>query len=190
MPTRISRLVACCCVAVTVCLLGLPEFPAFTRAGSTLFVQQETLSPAAQEPATVSRALPEQSTELRSDSPPVAPASSTEAPAAGTAARGQGRGVLVPLYVSFVALQALDTHSTLLAVSRGAKETNPIAAPFVEHPARLVAFKAGMTVGTLYLIERVRRHSRVGAIVLTAAINSAYATVVVNNYRVAASLPD
>lgn len=186
MPTRISRLVACACVAVTVCLLGVPEFPALTRAGATLFVQQETLSPAAQEP---SGAVPEQSPELRRDEPPVEPVSSTETSPAGTAVHRHGRGVLVPLYVSFVALQALDTHSTLLAIDRGAKETNPIAAPFVAHPARLVAFKAGMTVGALYLIERVRRHSRVGAIVLTAAINSAYATVVVHNYRVANSLP-
>ena len=56
-------------------------------------------------------------------------------------------------------------------------------------PAALIAFKAGMTAGTLYLVERVRRHSRVGAIVLTAAFNSVYATVVANNYRIAASLP-
>jgi Domain of unknown function (DUF5658) len=113
-----------------------------------------------------------------------------ESPGADTAGpRREGRGVLIPLYVSFVALQALDVHSTLLAVDRGAKETNPIAAPFVEHPPALIAFKAGMTVGTLYLVERVRRHSRVGAIVLTAAFNSAYATVVANNYRIAARLP-
>ena len=187
MPNRVSRLMACCCVGATLCLLGLPEFPAFTRAASTLFVPDETLSPAPQEPPA---AAPEPSLELRGEAPSVTPVSTTETTGIATAGPGhEGRGVLIPLYASFVVLQALDAHSTLLAVSRGAKETNPIAAPFVEHPAALVAFKAGMTVGTLYMVERVRRHSRVGAIVLTAAFNSAYATVVANNYRIAARLP-
>jgi len=188
MPNRVSRLVACCCVGVTLCLLGLPEFPAFTRAASTLFVPEKTLSPAAQEPPASSAASPEPSPDLRVEAP-VTPASAIETPADTVGPRHEGRGVLIPLYASFVVLQALDAHSTLLAVDRGAKETNPIAAPFVEHPAALVAFKAGMTVGTLYLVERVRRHSRLGAIVLTAAFNSAYATVVANNYRIAARLP-
>jgi hypothetical protein len=188
MPNRVSRLVSWCCVGATLCLLGLPEFPAFTRAASTLFVPQQTVSPAAQEPPAATTA-PEPSPGLRAEIP-VTPTSTVETPVADTAApRHEGRGVLIPLYVSFVALQALDVHSTLLAVDRGAKETNPLAAPFVEHPPALIAFKAGMTVGTLYLVERVRRHSRVGAIVLTAAFNSAYATVVANNYRIAARLP-
>src|SRR5262245_43669468 len=56
MPNRVSQLVAWCCVGATLCLLGLPEFPAFTRAASTLFVPQQTVSPATQEPPAASAA--------------------------------------------------------------------------------------------------------------------------------------
>ena len=47
----------------------------------------------------------------------------------------------------------------------------------------LVALKAGVTASTILLTEKLRVRNRVGAIVLMAALNSAYAMVVVHNYR-------
>ena len=103
-----------------------------------------------------------------------------------TAARPeQKRGTLLTsLYVSFIGLQALDAHSTMRALDRGAVESNPLIEPFAGNPAALIALKAGTTVGVLYMTERVRRHNRVASIVIMAAANSVYATIVAKNYRI------
>jgi Domain of unknown function (DUF5658) len=95
---------------------------------------------------------------------------------------------LTSLYVSFVTLQVLDAHSTLSAVRHGAREMNPLVATFADRPAALVALKAGTAAGVLYMTERVRRRSRVGALLMMVAFNSAYATVVANNYSIAREL--
>jgi hypothetical protein len=93
------------------------------------------------------------------------------------------RGVLVPLYISFASLQMLDAHSTMRAMRGGAVETNPLMRGIADRPAALVAVKAGVAVSTIVLAEKMRGKSRVGAIVLMAALNSAYATIVAHNYR-------
>jgi hypothetical protein len=93
------------------------------------------------------------------------------------------RGVLVPLYASFATLQMLDAHSTIRALRAGGEEQNPLLKGLADKPAALVALKAGVAVSTIALAEKVRGKSRVGAIVLMAALNSAYATVVAHNYR-------
>ena len=93
------------------------------------------------------------------------------------------RRILLPLYVSFGALQMLDAHSTLRAVSAGGTEQNPLLRGVVNHPAALVAIKAGVAASTIALAEKVRGRSRLGAIVLMAAVNSVYTAVVVHNYR-------
>lgn len=100
-----------------------------------------------------------------------------EAPAA------TGRSVLVPLYASFATLQMLDAHSTLRAVRAGGVEQNPMLRGIADKPVAMVALKAGVAASTIALAEKVRGRSRVGAIVLMAALNSAYAAVVVHNYR-------
>src|SRR5262245_3052348 len=88
------------------------------------------------------------------------------------------RGVLVPLYVSFASLQMLDAHSTLRAMRAGGVEQNPLLRGLADKPAALVAIKAGVAVSTIAVADKVRGRSRVGAIALMAALNSAYAVVV------------
>lgn len=114
--------------------------------------------------------------------PLTTPARPERAPAPRVAARAD-RGVLVPLYASFAALQMLDAHSTIRAVRAGGVESNPMMAGLADKPAALVALKAGVAFSTIALADKVRGRSRVGAIVLMAALNSAYATVVAHNYR-------
>ena len=94
------------------------------------------------------------------------------------------RGVLLPLYASFAALQALDAHSTLRALDAGATEANPLMGGLSRTPAALLAVKAGIAASTIYLVEKVRSRSRGAAIALMAALNSLYATIVAHNYRV------
>jgi hypothetical protein len=91
--------------------------------------------------------------------------------------------LLVPLYISFAGLQALDAHSTLRALKAGASEANPLLQGVADRPVALVALKAGVTASTIFLAEKLRVNNRVGAVVLMAAMNSAYATIVVHNYR-------
>jgi hypothetical protein len=96
--------------------------------------------------------------------------------------------VLAPLTLSFLALQLLDVHSTLMATERGARERNPLMAPFADQPAALIGVKVGTAAAILYMSDRVGRTNRVAAIVMMAAFTSAYTTLVANNYRVAARL--
>jgi hypothetical protein len=110
-------------------------------------------------------------------------ASGSEAWLQREAPASTGRGVLVPLYASFAALQMLDAHSTLRAVRAGGVEQNPMLRGIADKPVAMVALKAGVAASTIALAEKVRSRSRVGAIVLMAALNSTYAAVVVHNYR-------
>jgi hypothetical protein len=90
---------------------------------------------------------------------------------------------LLPLYISFASLQMLDAHATLRAVRAGAVERNPLLRGVADKPAALVALKVGVAVSTIALADRVSRRNRVAALVLMAALNSAYTAVVLHNYR-------
>lgn len=183
-----------CATAAVLMLAGSPDFMALERAVSKVFLgATSTLETALSDaaplfdvpagPAGTRLSVP--SRPFDAPLPPVAPdLPSAVRPAPGTEAHSSGHGLLVPLYASFLALQALDVHSTLRALDRGAAEANPMLAPFTDHPAAFVALKAGTTAGILYMTERVRRHSPFAAIVMMAAFNSVYATVVANNYQI------
>jgi hypothetical protein len=106
-----------------------------------------------------------------------------------TLAHADDRGILVPLYVSYATLEALDVQSTLHGLSRGAVEQNPIMQGVVGSPAGLIAVKAGVAVVTIAVVDKVAKKNKPLAIVLMVAANSVAATVVANNYRVIQRLP-
>lgn len=108
-------------------------------------------------------------------------------PAVDEAARP---GALVPLYVALAAAQALDVHSSRLAISRGAHEMNSVVRDsLTNRPWAAVAIKAGVTAGMLVASERLwRRKRRTGAVVLMAVVAAMQFGVDVHNYRVAAQL--
>jgi hypothetical protein len=163
MSPAARRLLPPCLVVLSFLLAGIPEFPALGRALARAFPAASV----AQAPPVVQ--------------PPAAPAQpsvpASEPPAAG-------RGALVPLYASFVALQALDVHSTVRALNGGATEANPLLSGLAHRPGALIAVKAGLAATTILLAEKVRMKSRGAAIALMAAVNSAYAMIVAHNYRV------
>jgi len=108
-----------------------------------------------------------------------------EAPAAVPARRTRPAS-LIPMYVTFGALQALDFQSTRRALANGSgREANGIMEPIAEHPAAFLAVKAGATAATIFATERIWKKNRVGAIVFIAVANSAMAAVVAHNYSVA-----
>jgi uncharacterized protein DUF5658 len=90
---------------------------------------------------------------------------------------------LVPLYVSFCALQVLDIHSTWRAVDRGAVEANPVLRGVVGNQVGMVALKAAGTAGLIYASEKMWKRNRTASIIFMVAANSAMAWVVQNNYR-------
>jgi hypothetical protein len=91
--------------------------------------------------------------------------------------------LLVPLYVSFAGLQALDAHSTMKALDRGYVEANPLVAPSTRNGATLAAMKVAVTASVIAGTERLWRHNRVAAVVAVLAVNGAYAAIVAHNYR-------
>src|SRR6202035_4754350 len=88
---------------------------------------------------------------------------------------------LLPLYVSFTALQFADVHSTLSARDAGGREGNPVFTG-LRSTAGMLAVKSGLALGTTYAVERLRKRSPRTAVVLMAALNSAYAGIVAHNY--------
>ena len=92
---------------------------------------------------------------------------------------------LVPMYVSFAALQGFDYASTTRAISSGAgREGNPVMGPVVGNRAAFLAVKAGSAAGTMWIAERMWKKHPAGAIVFMAALNGVMATVVTHNMRV------
>jgi len=96
---------------------------------------------------------------------------------------------LPAMYAMQAALQALDAHSTYSAINRGAVEANPLMQGVVQNKGAMMAVKAGVAAGTIFLAERMwKRGNRMGAIAAMLVANGVTAMVVANNYRVAQSL--
>jgi hypothetical protein len=116
----------------------------------------------------------------------VAPApAQLEGPAAASESAVPVRSVsrlFAPLYMGLVATQALDVHSTLRALNAGHREANPMMRWATSHPATLVSFKTAATIGTTFLLQRVRKEHPKRAVILLAAMDTAYAFVVAHNY--------
>lgn len=93
--------------------------------------------------------------------------------------------LLVPMYVSFAALQALDYRSTTRAIESGAgREGNPVMAPIVGNRAAFIAVKAATAAGTIWAGEKLWKRNRTAAVVLMGAMNGAIAGVVAHNMSV------
>ena len=85
-------------------------------------------------------------------------------------------------------LQGLDVHSTLRAIDAGHHEQNPLMRWTVSHPAAFISMKAAASAATIYVAEKIRKRHPKRALLFMAAVNSAYALIVVHNYKRADSL--
>ena len=90
----------------------------------------------------------------------------------------------MPLYVSFIAVQGMDVHSTTRGLSRGATEANPFMKGVAGNPGALFAVKAASTAGIIYGVEKRRKQNPAAAIAVMVGINVGMAYVVQHNYRV------
>ena len=151
-----------------------------TLAAAFFAVAFATSTPvAAQELPTLLTAAQISTAALELDSPP------TMAQAAETfdTARPRRPDALMPLYLSYATLQALDIHSTMRALDRGAVEANPLMKNLTASPASLVAVKAAGAAGVLYTTEQLWKKNPTAAVVFMIAANSAMAWVVQHNYQ-------
>jgi hypothetical protein len=96
--------------------------------------------------------------------------------------------LMMSLYASTAAMQALDVHSTLTAFRQGAVEANPLMKGIAGNKTAFIAMKAGMAASTILATRNMAKRNKVAAVVTAIAINSAYAYVVNHNYKVAGRL--
>lgn len=89
------------------------------------------------------------------------------------------------MYVSFAALQIMDAVSTRKALSGGAREANPLLGGIARNSAALFAVKAGTAAATTYFAEKLAKKHPRRAMIMMAALNTAYVAIVAHNYRVA-----
>lgn len=92
---------------------------------------------------------------------------------------------LIPLYVSYAALQAFDVASTHRALANGAVEANPLVSPLLSNQASLVAMKAGSAAAVICASEYLWKRNKAAAIATMVAVNSAYAVIVAHNEALA-----
>jgi len=96
--------------------------------------------------------------------------------------------ILPVLYATTAVTQALDAHSTMTALSRGAREANPVMQGVAGNGGALVAVKAGIAAGSIFVAEKMWRRNRAGAIATMVALNVVTAAVAAHNYRVASQM--
>jgi uncharacterized protein DUF5658 len=96
--------------------------------------------------------------------------------------------ILPVLYATTAVTQALDAHSTMTALSRGAREANPLMQGVAGNGGALVAVKAGIAAGSIFVAEKLWRRNRAGAIATMVALNVVTAAVAAHNYRVASQM--
>lgn len=114
----------------------------------------------------------------------VMPAPAAAQPPGGTA-KLERPAALVPLYLTFAGLQALDAHSTWRAVGGGGSEANPVVRSTLHNPTSLVVMKSATAAGVVLLTEKLWRRNRTAAVISMIAINSAYVTIAAHNYGTA-----
>jgi hypothetical protein len=115
-------------------------------------------------------------------------ASAQELPRAEQTVRSSHEGesdrVFTAALTGMVVVQALDTISTLKAVSRpDVREANPMMAPLVKRPVLFVASKAGLTLATVHMTRGLHRRNPKAAKILTFVIDSAFSAIVISNFR-------
>jgi hypothetical protein len=96
--------------------------------------------------------------------------------------------IMASLYVSTAVVQALDTHSTIVGLERGAYEANPLMSGLTKNKAAFIGVKAAVAVGTILAARSMAKRNKVAAVVTLVALNSVYAYVAQHNYRVASRI--
>jgi hypothetical protein len=101
---------------------------------------------------------------------------------------GPASGAMWALYTATIAMQALDYHSTMSGLRGGAVEANPLMTNVTKNRTAFLAVKAAVATGTILAARSIAKRSKLAAVVMLVAVNSAYAYVAMHNYKIAGSL--
>ena len=177
---NLSSLFRTLVVAIPMLMFAVPASAqmASTKPYASLFLVRDADAITAPEAARALPLLPA----LTSETQVPVPAIPREAAVPVTS--GLPKGVQPALYGGLVVLQGLDVHSTLRAINAGHYESNPVMRWSVQHPAAFISMKAAASAATIYVAEKIRKRYPKRAMLFMAAVNSAYALIVVHNYNV------
>ena len=104
------------------------------------------------------------------------------------AAQSPRPAALIPLYISFGALQGFDIHSTMKAEAAGGREANPILGAAGSSTLSLVLTKSAATAGVVFGTERLARKHPKSAVLLMFGLNAALTAVVAHNYALSQAM--
>jgi hypothetical protein len=93
-----------------------------------------------------------------------------------------GSALLKTLYASTAVTQALEVHSSILALDGGAVEANPLMRRLSNNRPAFIATKA---VATTFAAREVSKRSELAAVILLVAVNPAVGWAAMHNYSVA-----
>ena len=96
--------------------------------------------------------------------------------------------LLAALDALTVTSHALDVHSTLSSLDRGAVEANPLLRGVSKHPAALIGVKAALGVSLIYVTRKIAKSNQVVATLASVAVNSVLLTAAHHNYSTARTL--
>ena len=91
--------------------------------------------------------------------------------------------LLIPLYMSQVALQGADLHSTFSALDRGHLEANPLFRD--GDRSKMIGAKIAVATIPVFIAEKLWKKNRAAAIAVMLTTNAALSVAVANNYRLA-----
>src|SRR5262245_54668191 len=95
---------------------------------------------------------------------------------------------MIVTYGTTMLVQLYDAHTTIRAINAGAREVNPLLAPFSSQPLTIVGLAAARAAAINIGLQSIAGRNKWAAIVAGAAINSAYLVAASHNNRVASGL--
>src|SRR5437763_206837 len=88
-------------------------------------------------------------------------------------------------YATTFTVQMWDAHTTIDAIDAGARETNPLLAPFTANSSVIVAVGLARATAIDLAIKSIAKKNRLAAVVIGAGVNSAYIAIAAHNRTVA-----
>jgi len=98
--------------------------------------------------------------------------------------------LFIGLTISYAGLNSYETYQTINAYEIAKNnsdytflELNPIGRSLLEHKPQLIAFKAVETVGTAYLLQKLRKKHKVLAYITVISLNIVKGYFIYHNYN-------
>lgn len=115
------------------------------------------------------------------------PAHAADPPEQVREERVAAAALMVTYGTTFLA-QMYDAHTTVKAIAAGARETNPLLAPFSSQPGVIVAVGLARATAVDLALRSIARRNKIAAVTVGAAVNYAYLIIASHNNRVASQM--